>query len=187
VSVISQIVTGKANKQRNRCPFCKRTNVRHRKTLVPPYKCGNRRCTEEFQDPIAENITVKTYQAHYTMGWKDLLGLVDRKTLVALCVNPRSQHSFRPLKPGALESLLKDHLLEGHFNFISRGQKAIKGGHKWRVAKQRIGQGAFRKELLSKYGANCAISGPAPEKAIHACHLYSYSDVGGTTKKKAGY
>ena len=74
VSVISQIVTGKANKQRNRCPFCKRTNVRHRKTLVPPYKCGNRECTEEFKDPIVETITVKTYQAHYAMGWKVLYG-----------------------------------------------------------------------------------------------------------------
>ena len=186
ISMISQIVTGMANKRRNRCPFCKRTNVRHRKTLVPPYKCGSRGCKTEFEDPISENIEVKTYRAHYGMGWKDLYGLVDRKTLVALCVNPRSQQSFRLLKPGALERLLKDHSLESQFNLIDQAQKSIKGGHKLRVAKQRIGQGAFRDYLLSKYGANCAISGPAPKKAIHACHLESYAAVGGDHQKEGG-
>ena len=44
-------------------------------------------------------------------------------------------------------------------------------------ARTRVGQGAFRKDLLDQYGTNCAISGPAPEKAIHASHLYSYSEL----------
>ena len=42
----------------------------------------------------------------------------------------------------------------------------------------RRGQAAFRKTLLSRYGATCAFSGPCPAEALDAAHLYSYSKTG---------
>lgn len=42
----------------------------------------------------------------------------------------------------------------------------------------RIGQPAFRAELVRRYGAVCAFSGPAHSEALEACHLYSYAEIG---------
>jgi len=153
--------------------------------MSPSYKCSG--CSKEFDDPASEIIDVTTYTAQYGPGWKNLNGLVGRDILKAMWVGTeQNQHALRRLKPGAFEKLLKDHSLENHFNLIDQAQKAIKGGIEYKVAKQRIGQGAFRRELLRKYGVTCAISGPAPTKAIHACHLYSYSAVGGDHEEEGG-
>jgi len=153
--------------------------------MSPSYKCGS--CGKEFDNTIHEIIDVTTYTAQYGTGWKDLYGLVGRNTLKTMWVGTEgNQHSLRRLKPGAFEKLLKDHFLESHFNLIDNARKSIKGGFNSKVAKQRIGQGAFRRELLRKYGANCAISGPSPQKAIHACHLYSYAAVGGDHEEEGG-
>jgi len=178
VSVISQIATGLGKKKRNRCPLCNSTDIRFRKTKSPSYKCGG--CSKEFDDPISEIIDVTTYTAQYGPGWKNLNGLVGRDTLKTMWVGTeQNQHALRRLKSGAFVQFLKDHSLESHFNLIDQAQKAIKGRIQYRVAKQRIGQEAFRRKLLNKYGETCAISGPAPKNAIQACHLYNYSVVGG--------
>ena len=187
VSCISQITTGPGKKKRNRCPnpLCNSTKVRIRKTMSPSYTCA--RCSNEFDDPASEIIDVTEYTAHYGPAWKNLDGLVDRDILKSMWVgSPQNQHALRRFRPGAFEKLLKDHLLESHFNLIGQAQKAIKGGFEYKVAKQRIGQGVFRRELLRKYGENCAISGPTPPKAIHACHLYSYAAVGGDHEEEGG-
>lgn len=54
----------------------------------------------------------------------------------------------------------------------------IAGGHAVRQVSVRIGQPAFRAELVRKYGLVCAFTGPAPAEALEACHLYSYAEVG---------
>lgn len=54
----------------------------------------------------------------------------------------------------------------------------IGGGHTVRQVSVRIGQPAFRAELVRKYGSVCAFSGPAPSEALEACHLYSYAEIG---------
>jgi len=56
--------------------------------------------------------------------------------------------------------------------------QVISGGHTVRQVSVRIGQPAFRAELVRKYGSICAFSGPAPAEALEACHLYSYAEIG---------
>jgi hypothetical protein len=148
-----------------------------RKKLSPPYRCGRSNCQHTFQNPNTETVQVKTYRTNHSAGWIDLYGLGSKKDLQEMCINPKSQHSLRPLRPEAFQEFLKNNSLVRDFNFLGKVRESIRGGHKWIAAKTRIGQGAFRKELLNKYGTSCAISGPAPEKAIHACHLYSYSKL----------
>jgi len=54
----------------------------------------------------------------------------------------------------------------------------INGGHTIRQVSVRVGQPAFRAELVRKFGSICAFSGPAPAEALEACHLYSYAEIG---------
>lgn len=54
----------------------------------------------------------------------------------------------------------------------------IAGGHAVRQVSVRIGQPAFRAELIKKYGAVRAFTGPTPAAALEACHLYSYAEIG---------
>jgi len=178
VSLVEKIITAKEKKKRNKCPLCKSTDIRLRKILSPPYKCGQ--CKRGFDEPIPEEIDITSYKAQYEPGWKDLSDLeIKRETLKTMWVGKEgNQHSLRKFKPGMLEKLLKDKGLENHLNLIDQAQEAIIGGFIYHYAKQRRGQSAFRKGLLEKYGVKCAISGSAPKKTIHACHLYSYSKLG---------
>jgi hypothetical protein len=52
------------------------------------------------------------------------------------------------------------------------------GGHTLVLTRARVGQGKFRKDVLKRYGAECAVTGPAPEMVLDAAHLYSYATVG---------
>ena len=56
--------------------------------------------------------------------------------------------------------------------------QVINGGHTVRQVSVRIGQPAFRAELIRRYGLVCAFTGPAPAEALEACHLYSYAEIG---------
>jgi hypothetical protein len=51
------------------------------------------------------------------------------------------------------------------------------GGYSLAIARFRLGQQRFRKELLERFGSECAFTGPQPEQALEAAHLYSYSKL----------
>lgn len=92
-----------------------------------------------------------------------------------MAVAPGSQHAMRELrwdvfaseverrKPGALERV------------TGYPPKNPMGGHKVATVRVRIGQERFRQALLGKYGPVCAFSGPLPEDALEAAHLYSFA------------
>jgi predicted restriction endonuclease len=73
--------------------------------------------------------------------------------------------------------IVKADIPQRHRPTITHSQ-IIASGHTTRQVSVRIGQPAFRAELVRKYGAVCAFSGPAPAEALEACHLYSYAEVG---------
>jgi hypothetical protein len=54
----------------------------------------------------------------------------------------------------------------------------ILGGHRQSVVRVRVGQPTFRRELLKRYGATCAFTGPQPTDALDAAHMYSYASFG---------
>ena len=51
-------------------------------------------------------------------------------------------------------------------------------GHRQTLTRVRIGQAAFRKQLLDQFGEVCALTGPCPAEVLEAGHLYSYSKLG---------
>jgi len=176
ISVITRIVRGKGKKIIYRCPSCGQTDIYGRKNLKPTYRCKD--CTLEFEDRTSEFIDVKTSKTNHAAGWIDLAGSVDVKELKAICHSPNSQQSIRLLVQDKFITFLESNSLGDRFQVPGNVQKVILGGHKKAVVRVRVGQGAFRDQLLKTYGDNCAISGPAPRSAIHAAHLYSFAKNG---------
>ncbi|MFC5210394.1 HNH endonuclease [Pseudonocardia sulfidoxydans] len=58
-----------------------------------------------------------------------------------------------------------------------RVRPCMPGGFAERVGRYRIGQQSFREQLLRKFGAVCAFTGPQHPAALDAAHLYRYSET----------
>lgn len=94
-STIDEIHIGFAEKTRLRCPSCHKTKIKIRSKASPKYKCHNSSCGQEFEYPLEQQITVRTYKTNHAAGWIDLLGALDGRSLRGLCKQPNSQHSIR--------------------------------------------------------------------------------------------
>jgi len=176
MSVIQTISSEETFKVLLRCPECMKTDVRPREKLVPRYRCG--KCRTEFAEPVREEVRITRFKSDHEAGWQDLSGLLDGSDLKKVCFEPESQHSIREIDLDKFEELMSSKSLSFKTESVRDLQREIAGGYKWTRAKTRIGQDLFRKELLDKYGATCAIVGVSHPKTIQACHLYSWSEKG---------
>jgi ribosomal protein L37AE/L43A len=176
VSVIDRVETGAAVKHVFRCPVCGTAQIKARRSKRPLYRCF--RCHSEFDQATAIETPVITYRSHHDAGWQELSGVIAPATLRAMCVKPKSQLSLRPLRwqefTAAVAAVRPDLPLD---NVETRAWQ-LEGGHREKTVRVRLGQAAFREALIAEFGSNCAFTGPTPESAIEACHLYSYAADG---------
>ena len=172
-SVVERITSGTATKKIHRCPHCGTGNIKARKTLKPLYRCFQ--CSGEFDDPVTRTTQVATYRADYSAGWTDLTGLAPNE-LRALCVSPKSQHSMRPMDRDRLTFALGAHPVR--MGNLKAASGMLASGFTLATVRVRRGQPAFRQILLEKFGSCCAFTGPAPEDALEAAHLYSFAAHG---------
>ena len=107
----------------------------------------------------------------------DLAGLLDEPTLRGF--TGYSQNSIRRIEWDQFVSAIEATAGPTALAPLTIAQsQIIGGGHTVRQVSVRIGQPAFRAELMNKHGSNCAFSGAAPAEALEACHLYSYAEIG---------
>jgi hypothetical protein len=173
-SVIDTIEPGTGRKTLSSCAYCGRATIKPRKTRKPIYKCYT--CKREFDQPRTREVDVETYRTQHDVGWVDLSGTLSGGDLRALCVDPKSQLSLRPLRWDAFAGQLMDRFPDaGRLTVVSSRSDQLAGGHRTRTVRVRIGQAQFRKKLLETYGSECAFTGPTPAAVLEACHLYSYS------------
>lgn len=173
VSRIERITTDTASKTVYRCGECRSSNIKMRKRLTPRYRCEN--CVAEFDTPHSVNQQVITYRTDHAGEWVDLAGALGGDELRALCEKPRSQLSLRLLRWDDFLTALRE---AGYGTPLEGGRGAsvtAQGGHARREVMVRQGQAAFRRQLLDRFGSVCAFSGPSPEAALEAAHLYSYA------------
>lgn len=174
-SVIDRIVEGSGSKDVFRCPACGRSKIKTRSTRRPLYRCHE--CSAEFDVPLSRQIDVDTYRSEHGAAWVDLEGRVDGPTLRGICQRPKSQLSMRPLDTERFLALLED-VDEARALIVSERAAQLRGGHRTRTVRARIGQPAFRTELIRRFGPVCAFSGAAPLDALEAAHLYRFADSG---------
>lgn len=177
VSVIESIERWPDTKEVGRCPRCGGTSYEGRKTMSPTYRCYNKECGELFDHPSMKTVEVTRYRGDYAESWVDLDGLLDAPTLRSLCVSPKNQNSFRPLRIDDFRKALAAKATGDVLKLVDSTSGQVTGGHKNAVVRVRLGQGAFRAQLLAD-GEICAFSGPVPAAALDACHLYSYAKLG---------
>ena len=183
LSVVESIEIGEGEKDLRSCPFCSRADVAPRKTKKPEYKCW--KCKREFDRPVIERVTVKTYRSLHEAGWIDLRGSISDAELRELCEEPRSQLSLRRLRWNDFRARIEKGGTPTPLGIVDSALKVIASGHREAIVRVRVGQPAFRRILLDTFGAVCAFSGPGPEQALEAAHLYSYA-VSGKHHKGGG-
>ncbi|WP_228002978.1 HNH endonuclease signature motif containing protein [Nocardia australiensis] len=176
ISVIEAIKPGRGNKPIARCPNCERTNIERRTTMSPTYRCYN--CKATFEEPEYEETEVDTFRSDHGQSWVELPGSLTAGELRALCVMPKSQNSIRELRWNDFAMAIRSSGLGDPLTPLEATAAQLIGGHITRPVRVRLGQNSFRAALLRKFGAECVFSGPVPEPALEACHLYSYATVG---------
>ncbi|BAU84279.1 hypothetical protein SLA_3368 [Streptomyces laurentii] len=178
VSVIESIDTATTEKTLYSCPQCGKADIKRRLREKPEYRCG--KCGNLFPDPREKTTTVTTYRSVHGERWMDGRGLLSGAELRALCDAPKSQLSMRPARWERLNQALLDAGGQARLvkDIAAATRLAAAGGHKESVTRVRIGQDAFRKELLQQHGEACAFTGPAPAVVLEAAHLYSYAETG---------
>ncbi|PAU49767.1 hypothetical protein CK936_06055 [Streptomyces albireticuli] len=176
VSVIEAIEKGRGEKILQSCPFCGRADVAPRKTMTPEYKCW--KCKEEFSEPATRSITVTTYRSRHEAAWIDLRGLASGAELRQLCEKPGSQLSLRRLRWDDFRARIERGKAPTPLTIVDTLREIVAGGHRETTVRARVGQPAFREDLLTTFGSVCAFTGPGPEQALEAAHLYSYAANG---------
>ncbi|WP_234434507.1 hypothetical protein OG337_20705 [[Kitasatospora] papulosa] len=176
VSVIESIETDQATKERHYCPFCGRAGAAPRKRELPKYKCWE--CKAVFPEPDRETVQVKTYRSEHEAGWIDLRGLMNVPQMNALCEKPKSQLSLRQLRWDDFREAVETGKYPVPLDIVDSTRDVLAGGHRKATVRVRVGQPAFRKDLLATFGSVCAFTGDAPQQALEAAHLYSYAANG---------
>jgi ribosomal protein L37AE/L43A len=174
-SVIERISSHDAVKSVHRCPNCHKASIKERRVRKTGFKCFE--CGTEFDLPETYQVEVTTYRSGHEAAWTDLLGRLTGAELREVCYSPKSQHSLRPLDWGAFRRAVA---VSGATDLHTVDHRAGSppSGHRTTIVRARRGQGRFRRQLLDRFGSECAFTGPSPEPTLEACHLYSYAELG---------
>lgn len=176
VSVIETIQVGESLKSLKKCPSCGMAGIKARKSKTPIYQCY--KCKSVFDEPVAKQQEVVTYESTHDVGWVDLDGVIPASQLRSLCRDPRSQQSMRPLNWSAFRQAVIEAGSVVTLDAVESSKERVAGGHGSATVRVRIGQGKFRAALLEQFGSVCAFTGSSPDVALEAGHLYSYATAG---------
>ncbi|MFC8922000.1 HNH endonuclease [Cellulosimicrobium sp. NPDC057127] len=173
--VVDRIDHTEGEKEILRCPNCRKSAVVRRARLLPEFRCS--KCKAEFHAPDLGIESVTKFVARYSNGWLPLPSPAPVRLLADVYAGADQQNAIRELEPRAVEDLVGRLAgIDGRLLLqATREVSAIEGGFLKALAKARRGQAEFRRELLKRYGAVCAVTGPQPEQVLDAAHLYAYA------------
>lgn len=175
------------------CPKCGGGRFDERKVQRPRYRCRRADCHFEFEEPADRHTLVTQFVAFYGDSWRALDGAIDVEELKSACLDDAVQNAIRPLDFAKLEAMLarvsvqppEEQPKNAAITAIKAARLALighdgaaapRGGRREATTKVRNGQGAFRKELLKRYGFVCAITGPCPAEVLQAAHLKDFAE-----------
>lgn len=188
ISVIEEIETSPGRKVLHRCVVCKTTRITERKKAEPRFRCN--KCHHEFDFPHVDEVDVIQYKARYDAAWTSLDGILGKKDLQALAVNPGEFNAMRPLDWASFcAELLRRNAVRAVERVVGRAPDIYRNpapglridlpqGFRQTLVRVRRGQRQFREQILANQGSVCAFTGGAPARALEAGHLYSYAQLG---------
>lgn len=190
VARIEDIVVGKGNKQRLRCPRCGITNIKQRTTMQPPWACKNR---HTFDAPKIEAVAVDTFAVHYGSSFRGAPSDLTMARLNEAVMRPSDQMSIKEIDLAKIEKWLKTDPACGQlvFDYASAidadaiqqleeddaMQSVIETRSRvLREINLRRGQRQFRERLISRYGAACQISRCDFPGLVEGAHIRPYAE-----------
>jgi putative restriction endonuclease len=196
IARIQEISAKAGSKFRQRCPTCKATTIKARHKKSPKWRCHN--CSSEFEQALEEQILVTEYTASYADTFLGNTSGVALEALRKIVLRPSGQMSISELDLPALEILFQQ---EGGAAIQLFGEAALQmtvepldGAQQisstipgvyagsavdsrakvLRAILERRGQSEFRRKLIERYGARCAISGCSLLSVLEAAHIDPY-------------
>jgi hypothetical protein len=167
-------------KEIHRCPRCRQTRWRERKTIVPHLICDA--CGHGFEAPdlVIDHVPVTSYRAFYANSWIEAARPVTFRDplLTSALTTTDTFNAIRPLDRPAVQPLL-DHISGRGVDLAFEVPPVvieIAGGHTTGVVRRRRGQREFRFRMMERFGERCAITGDQPPQVLEAAHLYSYAE-----------
>jgi len=195
-ALIENITTEEGEKTLNRCPECKKTNIKKRKHKTPLYRCHT--CKNEFNFPVEESVHVKKYSARFGKSFVSFKPALDARDLLNARLRPGDQMSMEAVNPFRIDwSGLKNkadfnHMLklfvQSDYEVPEKKENNGKDGDEGdygrngdnertrilRSIAERRGQPKFRKKLLERFENRCAISNCSDPEALEAAHISPY-------------
>ncbi len=124
VALAKRIESSPATKEMRRCPSCKTTGIKFRKTKVPHYRCNK---GHEFDSPINENIECTKYIIHFEDSFFTPKTNVSVEALRDACPRPADQLSIQEIDVIKLKDIFNlDHLANGHFGKLYSNKSVAK-------------------------------------------------------------
>jgi hypothetical protein len=190
VAKIENIVPGKGEKERLRCPQCGVTNIKPRTTMQPPWACKNKHA---FDAPNKEAVPVDTFAAYYATTFRIAPSDLTLARLNDAVMRPSDQMSIKEIDLAKVEKWLRTdpycaQLIFDYASAInadaeqpsddeSTTQSIIETRRRvLREINLRRGQRQFRERLISRYGAACQISRCDFPGLVEAAHVRPYAE-----------
>ena len=106
ITKVEKITESESTKEHNRCPTCKKTDIRKRKSRQPKYKCG--KCSEEFNIPDTTEKVVTSFTAYLSeyLPLENAPSVKDVKKCAIGGNGAKSRLSILPLDPVKILKLM---------------------------------------------------------------------------------
>ncbi|MEU7993530.1 HNH endonuclease [Rothia amarae] len=133
------------------------------------------------QNPDVVQASRVMYTAKYGDTWSDLAGSMLAQEFYQLADKEawNRQNSIVRLNPSKVLEFFDSLKFSIHQQVAPASPRIVApGGFAERTVKSRLGQTQFRGHLVSRFGANCAFTGPCYLAVLDAAHLYSYAQEG---------
>jgi hypothetical protein len=201
VGRVRRIERRAGTKERNRCPVCATTALKHREKRRPLWRCDN---GHEFDTPRRVSEPVTLFTAYYGDDYLATPDFIPVSELKAAALRPNDQMSIEELSVERFEAALlagypgSAALLESFFQTrtippddadksdVRSGQRGSgflptigeRRETELRAILVRRGQQGFRRGLIRRYGEKCMVTGCLLLDIVEAAHIWPYRGAG---------
>jgi hypothetical protein len=212
---IERIEQQEGTKERQRCPACRTTAIKSRRSANPRYRCDS---GHEFEDPLTEQVPCRKFAAHFGDSFVPLPADVQASALRAACQNYNGQLAMQRIDRVLIaESIPLTVLNEALAKIDGTRSADLKPDDAaltaseptgpdpslpyaptgldtreavMRQLRARRGQTSFRQQLRATHGDACMVTGCRLIDLLEAAHISPYrgdSDVTVRSSTEGGH
>ncbi len=189
IAEIVEIIEAKGTKARFRCPECGDTNLSHRKTISPAWRCKG--SGHEFDNPVVETVPITTFEAQYGPTFRECGPNLTLGLLTEAVIRPSDQMSIKEIDLAVIEPSLGEgvdvlaHRFASNLEPPEIDEPDVDGVTKSLIERReevlrqvslRRGQSKFREKLIKRYGACCQVTGCDILEIVEAAHIDPYCE-----------